>query len=121
MKTWVFERCVAVRTIDGDSCVLSIDTGFNHSALVHVRLLGVDTCERGRDPVKWEAAKSFTEGWLHSTMDNIIFECAGHDKYGGRWLGTIKRHNGDCLNTALLDAGLAVKYDGGLKMEQAGL
>lgn len=115
MKIWTFERCIPVRAIDGDSCVLSVDTGFNHSAQVHVRLLGVDTPERGRDAVKWAEARIFTESWLFAGTDDLIFECVGHDKYGGRWLGTIKRHNGDCLNTALLDAGLAVKYDGGKK------
>lgn len=113
MKTpWLFTYCTLGRVIDGDSIVLTVDTGFNHSAKVHVRLLGVDTPERGHDTEKWGLAREYTENWL-AEAGNISFACVGTDKYGGRWLGTLRNKLGESLSDALIDSGLGKPYDGG--------
>lgn len=111
---WLFTRCDIGRVIDGDSLTLVIDTGFYHSATVHVRLLGVDTPERGRDAEKWRTAREYCRNWIIES-GKIVFECYGPDKYGGRWLGKIINSEGESLSDALISAGLGVQYDGGKK------
>lgn len=115
MKTpWVFTRCTLDRVIDGDSLRIVVDTGFHHTANVHVRLLGVDTPERGRDPEKWRLAREFVENWFNAS-GRLEFECHGVDKYGGRWLGNILNDTGESLGQSLIASGLGVFYDGGRK------
>lgn len=112
---WLFPYCKLDRVIDGDSFVLDIDTGFYHSAKVHVRLRGVDTPERGRNPEGWRQAREFVENWIGGSS-TLSFACTGHDKYGRRWLGTVRNSLGESLSDALIDAGLGVVYDGGRKL-----
>jgi hypothetical protein len=47
-------RAEAVRVIDGDTFVADVDLGFYVHVLVHVRLQGIDTPERGE--VGWSDA-----------------------------------------------------------------
>lgn len=111
-EPWMFERCQVLRAIDGDSVRIVVDTGFKHAATVDVRLLGVDTPERGQ-PGYAEAA-AFTRDWLASA-GRIVLECHGEDKYGGRWLGVLRDHAGASLADALIAAGLGKPYFGGKK------
>ena len=55
-------RAVPVRVIDGDTVIVAIDLGFRTSTQQTVRLLDVDTPERGKP--NWGAAKAFVEAWL---------------------------------------------------------
>lgn len=110
---WLFTRCKLDRVIDGDSMRLIVDTGFHHSANIHIRLLGVDTPERGRDPEKWRLSREFAESWF-SDAAKFTFECVGQEKYG-RWLGTVHNGSGGSLSQALIIAGLGVVYMGGAK------
>lgn len=112
-NAWLFTRCTLDRVIDGDSFRLVVDTGFHHAANVHVRLLGVDTPERGRDPEKWRLARELVENWFNAS-GRISFSCVGQEKYG-RWLGNIINENGGSLSQSLIDSGLGVFYDGGRK------
>lgn len=111
MEPWTFSRCTLDRVIDGDSMRIIVDTGFYHTANVHVRLLGVDTPERGRDPEKWRTAMQFAEKWF-ADAGKFSFECHGPDKYGGRWLGKIINRKGESLAQALIDSGHGAMYDG---------
>lgn len=111
-NAWHFQYCTINRVIDGDSLVLDVDTGFNHSATVHVRLLGVDTPERGRDPEKWRKAREYVENWL-AEAGALSFLCVGPDKFGGRWLGTLRNSRGESLSDVLIHSGLGVPYNGG--------
>lgn len=110
---WLFAYCTMDRVIDGDTLVLAIDTGFYHSAKVHVRLLGVDTPER-TNPEGWRHAREYVENWL-AESGGLSFVCTGPDKYGGRWLGTLRNKLGESLSDALIQAGLGVPYGGGAK------
>lgn len=113
MKTpWLFTRCTLDRVIDGDSMRIIVDTGFYHAANIHVRLLGVDTSERGGDPEKWRLAREYAENWF-AEAGEFVFECRGPDKYGGRWLGGIINEEGEALSQALIGSGLGRPYDGG--------
>lgn len=115
MKTlWLFDRCTPHRVIDGDSLVLVVDTGFNHSAKVHVRLIGVDTPERNTNPEGWRLARAYVEDWL-AEAGALSFSCVGPDKYGGRWLGTLRNNLGESLSDALIHSRLGVIYDGGAR------
>lgn len=115
MKTpWLFTRCALVRVIDGDTAQISVDTGFWHSAVVHIRLLGVDTCERGRDPEKWRLAREFAQNWFNEA-GKFVLESHGPDKYGGRFLGRIINSEGESLADALIASGFGIPYDGGRK------
>src|SRR4030067_1095376 len=114
MKTlWFFQHCQLDRVIDGDSLILLIDTGFCHSATVHVRLLGVDTPERV-NPEGWRRAREYVANWAEEA-GALSFMCSGHDKYGGRWLGTIRNNLGESLSDALIRSGHGVPYCGGKK------
>ena len=80
MKTlWVFPYCTLDRLIDGDSFMLDVKTGFYHKAEVHVRLLGVDTPERGRNPEGWRLAREYVERRMEEAQ-TVSFSCTGPDK-----------------------------------------
>ena len=110
-NAWLFSYCTPNRVIDGDSLVLDIDTGFNHAATIHVRLLGVDTPERS-NPEGWRKAREYVENWL-AEAGELSFMCVGPDKYGSRWLGTLRNKLGESLSDVLIHSGLGVPYDGG--------
>lgn len=116
MTIWNFQNVTGKRAIDGDTVELIIDTGFKHTATVFVRLLGVDSVERKQNPEKWALAKEFTRFWMDA-YPAMTLECHGEDKYGGRWLGIIRSKLDPqvSLNDAILDAKLAIKYNGGKK------
>ena len=112
---WEFKYCEVDRVIDGDSLVLSIDTGFYHSAKVHVRLLGVDTPERTEDAEKWRLSREYVSNWLIEAKE-LSFFCTGPDKYGRRWLGVIRNHRGESLADVLIFSGHGVRYHGEKKV-----
>lgn len=109
---WVFERVRPLRAIDGDTVELVVDTGFYHAATVRVRLLGVDTPERGQPG--YREACEFSARWIREAR-GLRLECHGEDKYGSRWLGVLRDADGASLATLLIDAGLGRPYDGGKK------
>jgi len=110
-KLWMFDHCVLDRMIDGDSFMLDVKTGFYHRAEVHVRLHGVDTPERMKDPEGWRKARDYVENWMAET-GIMSFACTGPDKYGRRWLGTVRNKLGESLSDSLINSGLGVYYDG---------
>lgn len=113
-NNWHFQYCSLNRTIDGDSLVLDVKTGFYHTAEVHVRLLGVDTPDRNKDPEGWRMSRAYTDNWL-AESGGLTFTCTGADKYGRRWLGVIRNTLGESLGDALINSGLGVVYVGGKK------
>ena len=93
---------------DGDSfwVVFSKDVGFYISAeaLVHVRVLYVDTPERGQ--LNYKEASVFTHDWLVAHMDNLRGTSVERDEFG-RWLSVIyDAVSGETLAQALKDANL---------------
>lgn len=47
LSTYVF-KATTIRVIDGDTAVLKIDHGFHFESVQRIRLLGIDTPERGQ-------------------------------------------------------------------------
>lgn len=54
--------CTLVRVVDGDTAIFDVDLGFHVHLRQTVRLLDVDTPERGQPD--WGKAKAFIEAWL---------------------------------------------------------
>jgi len=106
----MFERCALDDVIDGDSLRIIIDTGFDHTARVHVRLLGVDCPER-KNPEAWRMAREFSATWM-AESGKMTLECFGREKYG-RWLGKVRNSVGVSLSDALIASGFGVPYTGG--------
>jgi endonuclease YncB( thermonuclease family) len=118
---------VAIRVVDGDTVVLRVqspsyckdgapfDNVLAYNAPVKVRLLAVDTPEKGEKD--FYKAKDYTAKWLHrNKVFAVIFTATGdaptYDKFG-RLLAAImpaapeKVNAESSLNRALLDVGLA--------------
>lgn len=118
MKTRTYPATL-LRVIDGDTLKLMVDVGFSGFSAQVLRLLGVNTPE-GSDG---DAATAFVSKWcaLHPEMTVVTVQVKSRigparDKQGkwGRYLATVSdTHTGEILNEALLEAGLAVPYDGG--------
>lgn len=109
---WLFQYCSLDHVIDGDSFMLDVKTGFYHRAEVHVRLLGVDTPERIDNPEGWRRAREYVGNWM-AEAGAMTFMCTGPDKYGRRWLGTVRNSRGESLSDALIHSGFGVPYYGG--------
>lgn len=94
-------RCV--RVVDGDTVVLS--------GLGKVRLVGVDTPERGRPG--YAEAKRFTQRETYRKLLRVeICPVRSRDRYGRLrvLLYPADQKGGECLNIRLLKAGLANVY-----------
>lgn len=111
-----------IYVVDGDTVDLDVDLGLDIHHLLRVRLLGIDTPElHSSIPEEREKAKQarlfLQEGLMQSDVSSksltIKTEKDRTEKYG-RYLATIFAI-GDSVsfNQKLLDAGLAVPYDGG--------
>lgn len=93
---------------DGDSfwCVVSKDMGFHVKGeqLIHVRVLHVDTPERGKPG--YVEAGAFTRGWLSSRLGELRLLSVEEDDFG-RWLCEVYNNTtGERLADALKVAGL---------------
>lgn len=109
-----------VRVVDGDTVDVIIDLGFNVSIKQRVRVAGIDTPEkRTRDEEEKKygiAATEFAEKWFAENEGNIILRTEIEGAFGkyGRLLGYFYADE-MCFNEAIVDAGLAWRYDGGTK------
>lgn len=109
-----------VRIVDGDTVDVVIDLGFDISVKKRVRVAGIDTPEkRTRDAEEKAlgvAATEFAEKWFAENKGNIVVRTAldgSAEKYG-RLLGYFYADE-VCFNEAIVDAGLAWRYEGGTK------
>lgn len=120
---WRFQARL-VRVIDGDTAVLTVDTGFNTYAVHTVRLAGVNTPElHAKDLVtraKALEAKEFTlrtlQQWSVTATPNdwpLHIETSKSDVFG-RWVAKITPSTGTLperdLSAALIAAGLGVPF-----------
>lgn len=85
-----------------------VDLGFRIHTAQPIRLLGVDTPERGQDG--WKEATAFTKGWLDDRAGRLRITSFKADSFG-RYLGDIYTANTDQhLGAALLESGHAKVY-----------
>ena len=106
---WTYNAVLA-RAVDGDTVDLNIDLGFKIFAKIRVRLVGVDTPERGQPGFK--EATDFVIAWF-AERDNICSVTTIKTGKYGRWLAHIDSVSADdpfTLNTRLLNEGLAKVY-----------
>lgn len=94
------------RVVDGDTIDLEVDVGFYLTTVIRVRLLGVDTPERGQ--AGWADATAFTTRWLAARGGRLRATTVKTDSFG-RWLADIYAGT-EHLGPALLDAGHARPY-----------
>ena len=103
-----------LKIVDGDTIDVMIDIGFETYRKIRVRFNGINTPEsRTRDLREKELglkAKAFTTDFL-SRAKKITLKIDKKEKFG-RYLGKIYNERGECLNDALLGAGLARIYHG---------
>lgn len=103
------------KVVDGDTLDLEIDLGFGVFTRQRVRLMGINAAEHDTDG--GEKAIEFVKAWVaeHGPQFTVRTQKDKKDqdkkeKYG-RYLATILSGTGD-LGQALIDAGLAVAWDG---------
>lgn len=93
---------------DGDSfwAVVSKDIGFyiTAEALVHIRVLYVDTPETGQP--NYREASDFTKAWLSAHLPNLRITSVKRDEFG-RWLSVVYDElTHETLGQALTNANL---------------
>lgn len=101
-----------VRWVDGDTVWLDVDLGFRMTGELDMRLLDVNTPERGQ--AGYSEAKQFVNELAPEGTEVVIATFKNPDKYG-RWLVQVftKDDVAEPINRKLLTAGHAVAYDGG--------
>jgi endonuclease YncB( thermonuclease family) len=92
------------RVIDGDTAEMKVHKYLREYRFERVRLLGVQTPERGQPG--YEDAKAFTRAWLGK--GNVTLSFCNDDVFG-RLLGTVKRGSED-LGQLLLEHQHAVPW-----------
>lgn len=98
------------RVVDGDTVDVTIDVGFRMTTQQRIRVLGINTPERGQP--RWAEAREFTLNWLLDRVGQLRIQTHKADSFG-RYLGEIYLA-GDLdhtLTAALLEAGYS-KYEG---------
>jgi micrococcal nuclease len=116
LNPWIYNAEVK-RIVDGDTFDIIIDLGFDTFRKGRIRLYGVDTPEsRTKNLVEKQmglAAKEFTDQWIQRSNSKIKVETIldKNEKYG-RILARVWNEAGECLNTDIVNSGLAKEYFG---------
>ncbi len=108
-------QATLVHVVDGDTVDLAIDLGFFTTLQCRLRLVGVDTPERGQPG--YQQAKEFVRVTLTQTqfkVRTLKHPSKSLDKYG-RFLADIILPDGSSLSVLLIQNSLARPYDGGAK------
>ena len=116
LNPWIYNAEVK-KIVDGDTFDIIIDLGFDTFKKGRVRLYGVNTPEsRTKDLAEKQmglAAKEFTDQWIQKSNNKIKVETIldKNEKYG-RILARVWNEAGECLNTDIVNSGLAREYFG---------
>ncbi len=111
-RTFIYNVVTVERVVDGDTCELLLDLGFNIFYKVTVRLQNLDTPERNTQAGKIVKAK--VEEWLQGKT--LVLVSKELDKFG-RVLGVIKTVDEQELNSWLVTQGFARVYNGEKKTD----
>jgi micrococcal nuclease len=105
-------RATVLRVVDGDTIDCRADLGFDVGMDMRLRLAGIDapemSTEAGKAASRWLADK------LHAGTEIIIKTQKDRREKFGRYLAEVFLP-GDAIsvNQAMVDAGMAKRYDGG--------
>lgn len=104
-------RAKCINVVDGDTCDLIVDLGFNLTFTLRVRLLGINTPEIRNELQRNFAllAKQALEKKLFSNLDWPLTLITHKSDSFGRWLGIIKIAGRD-INKEMLAEGYAEEY-----------
>ena len=100
-------RATVDRVVDGDTIDFTVDLGFNVQTKIRTRLSDVDTHETygvSHDSEEYALGKRESE-WVQEWVDeaeSITIKTEDTGKYG-RWLATVHREDGECLNQRLVE------------------
>ena len=102
-----------LRVVDGDTVDVRMDLGFNVWHKCRVRLMGINAPESRTRDLEEKARGLASKDWLIQKLESADVQMQSHGvgKYG-RVLGTLYIDDVD-LNNLMVEAGHAVKYDGG--------
>lgn len=98
-----------LRVIDGDTLALDVDLGFHTRSVMSCRVAGIN-CNELSEPLGHEA-KALVQQLLPAGA-RVVVDSVRADKYAGRFDGRVTLPDGSDLATQLIDAGLAVVWDG---------
>jgi micrococcal nuclease len=103
-------RATVEKVVDGDTLDLQVDLGFGVFTRQRVRLMGINAAEKNTSDGK--RAVAFAQAWVdkHGPVFTVRTTKDKKEKYG-RYLVTILSDVEE-LGQALVDAGLAVPWDG---------
>lgn len=100
------------RVVDGDTVDVSLDLGFNARINMRLRILGIDSPERGQ-PGFEEATQFLWDWFLNAELADPEWRCIVHtvrkDSFG-RWLADIYAPDGTSVAEVMLHTGHAVPY-----------
>lgn len=112
-------RAAPERVIDGDTLVCRISLGFHVTLTVPIRLLGIDTPERGDDG--WAAARDHLSALVYDPHLSdqrwpLMLATTRRGKY--EWMGVLYAQHTDGhdpinVNEQMILDGHARRYDGG--------
>jgi micrococcal nuclease len=117
-STLYFYKATPFYIVDGDTCDMEVDLGFETSLKTRFRLYGIDAWEtKGTEKDKGLKAKEFVEKSIKNKPCMIVSIKDKRDKYG-RWLAIIlvpvvDGTDGDywILNQSLVENGHAIYAD----------
>jgi micrococcal nuclease len=105
------------KVVDGDTFDILIDLGFDTYRHGRVRLYGINTPETRTKNLEEKkmglAAKEFADPWIKKSNNKVKIETIldKNEKYG-RILARVWNEDGECLNTEIVNVGLAKEYFG---------
>jgi micrococcal nuclease len=105
------------KVVDGDTFDILIDLGFDTYRHGRVRLYGINTPETRTKNLEEKkmglAAKEFADQWIKKSNNKVKIETIldKNEKYG-RILARVWNEDGECLNTEIVNVGLAKEYFG---------
>lgn len=111
MTDWQWPNSYIERVVDGDTFIaeLTRDLGFNGSVNFHQRLrLNRINCP----PVKTDDGKKAKEFVQEHATHPVDITTVGAYKYGDEWMAEVQIFQIGNLSDALVEAGLAVYWDG---------
>jgi endonuclease YncB( thermonuclease family) len=109
MSTFGPYPATVVSVHDGDTCVLSIELGFDISFRGACRCYGINAPELSTPEGKAALAYALT---LIKPGDSVTVVSHGYDKFGGRFDGAITLADGRDFGVAMVTSGNAKPYFG---------